>query len=226
MGEGRGRTRQMGRGRRDQPGIAGNTPNFRTCRLLHGLDKRRQPAAVHATCPAGLNSRCLKLVSHGPRIFPERIQPGIRRVVPANLTQRKCARCDLLHRGPSRSVVEVRNDPRNAPDDVGPAARPRDRLRPDRNRRGGRLDRTGFPHSGLRNRGQQRLRFRLGAATRQKVQAASNFYQRHHRSAELRPVSSKTPSSGMHPAVADSHIALCESCIRHIRPFASCRAGA
>lgn len=164
MGEGRRRARQVSRDGRNQADIAGNVPDLRTRRLLHGIDKRRQPAAVHATCPANPWSRCLKLPSHRRRIFPERRQPGIRRVVPANLPQRKCARCDLLHRGLFRAVVVVRNDPRTAPDDVGPAARPRDRLRPDRNRRGGRLDRAGFPHPGLRNRGQHRPRCWLGAA--------------------------------------------------------------
>ena len=182
MGEGRGRTRQMGRGGRDQPGIAGNTPDLRTRRLLHGFDKRRQPAAVHAACPANPWSRCLKLSSHRRRIFPERRQPGIRRVVPARLPQRKSGRCDLLHRGLFRAVVVVRNDPRTAPDDVGPAARPRNRLRLDRNWRRGRLDRAGFPHPGLRNRDQHQPRRQLGAAARQKVQAAPNFCRPYLRS--------------------------------------------
>lgn len=221
MGEGRGRTRQMGRGGRDQPSIAGNIPDLRTRRLLHRVDKCRQPAAIHATCPAKSSSRCLKLSSHRRRIFAERRQPGICRVVPANLPQRNCGGCDLLHRGLIRAVVVVRDDPRNAPVDVGPAARPRDRLRPDCYRRGCRVDRARLPHPDLRS-----FRFWLGAAARQKVQAACNFCQRHCRSAALRPVADKTPSSGMHPAVPDSHIALCESCIRNIRPFASCRAGA
>ncbi len=42
----------MGRGGGNQPGIAGNIADLRTRRLLHGIDKRRQPAAVHATYPA------------------------------------------------------------------------------------------------------------------------------------------------------------------------------
>ena len=179
MAQGRRRTRQMGRGGRNQAGVAGCIPDLRTRRLLHGIDKRRQPAAVHTACPAKPRSRCLKLSSHRRRIFPERIQPGIRQVVPAILPQRKCGRCDLLHRGLFRAVVVVRNDPRNAPDDVGPAARYRDRLRPDRHRCCGRLDRARLPHPDLRSRGQQRLRAWLGAAARQKVQAASNFRQRH-----------------------------------------------
>ncbi|MHC2335076.1 hypothetical protein ACVIW0_004365 [Bradyrhizobium sp. USDA 4454] len=157
MDEGRGRTCQMGRGGRDQPCVTGSIPDLRTRRLLHGVDKRGQPAAVHTACAAKPRSkprsRCLKLLSHRRRIFPERLQPGIRRIVPAIPLQRKCSRCDLLHRGLFRAVVVVRNDPRNAPDDVGPAARYRDRLRPDRHRRGGRLDRAGFPYPDLKEPG-------------------------------------------------------------------------
>ena len=156
MGEGRSRTREMGGKGRDHLRIAGNIPDLRTGRLLHGVDQRRQPARIQTIWtgnlgPTNLKSRCLKLLSHRRRIFPERRQPGICPGVPANLPQRKCGACDLLHREPFRSVVLVGNGPRNAPDDVGPAARYRDRLRPDRNRRGGRLDCIGFPHSHLRN---------------------------------------------------------------------------
>ncbi len=52
MAKGRRRTRQMGRGGRNQAGIAGNIADLGTRRLLHGIDKRRQPAAIHAICPA------------------------------------------------------------------------------------------------------------------------------------------------------------------------------
>ncbi|MGY4160903.1 hypothetical protein ACVINW_006745 [Bradyrhizobium sp. USDA 4461] len=79
----------MGRGGRDQLGVARSFPDLRTRRLLHGIDKRGQPAAVHTACPANPRSRCLKLLSHRRRIFPERIQPEIRRVVPAILAAKK-----------------------------------------------------------------------------------------------------------------------------------------
>lgn len=226
MGEGRRRARQMGPGGRDQAEITGALPDLRASRLLHGVDQRHEPALVPASWPAKCRSRRLKLSSHRRRILLERRQPGIRRVVPASLPQRKCGRCDLLHRGPFRFVVLLRNDQRTAPDDVGPPARPRDRLRSDRNWRGGCLDRIGLPHSGLRNRAQQPHNVSIGAAARKKVQAVPYSCQRRRRSTARRVIPDQTPSSAMHPAVPDSHIALCESCIRHIRAFALRPAGA
>ncbi|GAB7000348.1 hypothetical protein JCM18382A_51160 [Bradyrhizobium sp. 17-4] len=52
MGKAWGWTRQMGRGGGNQADIAGNVPDLRTRRLLHRVDKRRQPAAVDAARPA------------------------------------------------------------------------------------------------------------------------------------------------------------------------------
>ena len=174
MGEGRRRSRQMGCHGRDHLGIAGTVPEFRTGDLFPGVDQRRQPAPVEAFRPADLKPRCLKLLSHRHRISRERDQPGSLPGVPASLPQRKCGQCDLLHRGHVRSVVVVRNGPRNAPVDVGPAARYRDRLRLDRNRRCRRLDRTRIPHPGLRTLREPPPHLSVGAA-REKVQGVSRF---------------------------------------------------
>jgi hypothetical protein len=174
-----GGTGEMGRRGGDQPGIAGRLADLGRGGLLHGIDQAHEPAPVESTGPADLKSRCLKLSWHLTRIFPERRQLGNHPVVPATMPQRKCGACDLLHRGPFRSVVVVRNDERNAPDDVGPAARYRDRLRPDRNRRGGCPHRTRLPHSGLRNRRRHPPHHWMGPPAPEKVQAASTFSPRH-----------------------------------------------
>lgn len=178
MGESRCRPRQMGCHGRDRLGVAGTAPEVRTAGLLHSVDQRRQPAPVEAVRPADLKPRCLKLSSHCHRISPERDQPGSHPGVPASLPQRKCGQCDLLHRGHVRSVVVLRNGPRNAPVDVGPAARYRDRLRLDSNRRCRRVDRTCIPHPGLRTRREPPPHLSVGPA-REKVQGASRiFHQR------------------------------------------------
>lgn len=69
MREGRGWARQVGLGGRDQTEIAGNAPDLRARRLLHGADQRHEPTPVSATWPANCKSRRLKLLSHRRRIF-------------------------------------------------------------------------------------------------------------------------------------------------------------
>jgi hypothetical protein len=181
LGEAADRTRQMGCRGRDHPGIARSLSDLGAGRLLHRCDQTQQPAPVGTARAANLKSLELSLKPLGHRfcIFRERGQPGIYRVVPTSLPQRNCGVCDLLHRAPFRSVVEVRDGPRNAPDDVGPAARYRDRLRLDRNRRGSRLDRTGLSHPHLRKRRQQSPHLSMGPRTNEKVQAAVGHHQSH-----------------------------------------------
>jgi hypothetical protein len=139
----------------------------------------------------------------------------------AHLPQRKCGRCDPLHRTLARSVVLVRHGPRNAQLDVGPATRYRDRLRPYRNRCRRRVDRADLPHPDLSEPREAPPHISMGQPAEQKVQATPSFCRRHRCSTAPRPALAKTPSSGMRGDVRDSHTALCESCIRHIRPFAS-----
>lgn len=177
MREGGRRPRQMSRYGRDHLGVAWNASEFRTGGLFHGIDQCRQPAPVEALRPTDLKPRCLKLSSHGHRISPEPDQPGDRRGVPATMPQRKCGPCDLLHRSPVRTVVMVQNGSRNVPVDVGPAARYRNRLRLDRNRRCRRIDRTRIPHLGLRTRRKPPPHLSVGPA-REKVQPVSRFSPR------------------------------------------------
>ena len=101
---------------------------------------------------AAAPGRKLKVLAHLPDLVPapRLTNPGPGNPFPAPLLQIKLGRCDLLHRAAPCRGVNVPNGPENK-SRVRPrtAARPRNRLHPDRRRGGCRADRAGLPASDL-----------------------------------------------------------------------------
>ena len=144
-GYGRCRTGQLRLQRRPAPTVAGHRAQFRAGNLFHGVDQHRQPRRSLSRLAKFWNVLSLTAdASPVPVTVDHAVtNPGRRKPVPTmSLPPRKSAGCDLLHRRPGRLALNLRNGPENLPTFVRSAARPRDRLRPDRHRRRRRPDRA------------------------------------------------------------------------------------
>jgi hypothetical protein len=132
------------------------------------------------------------------------------------MRQRKWVGCDPVHKKSGRPVLNFRNGRKNPPNTVRSEGRHRHRLRLDRRRRCCCLDRADLSHPDLIQRQDGRLDARhvwVSASARRKVQPASTFPGILEWGARgFR----QNPSSTNARLGRDSHVALCESGIRHV----------
>ncbi len=134
--------------RQCQP-VAGNRAQFRARKLFHRIDQLRQPQILAArlpslpggvSLPCGLSLSCspgLKLLAH--ELCPCQINHFLTPLTPTRsrttMPQRKSPGCDLVHKGPGRLALKLRNGPENLTIAARSESRRPHRLRLDPHRR-------------------------------------------------------------------------------------------